>query len=99
MQITFTPVRSDDPLVLERAGDCLVINGESHDFSHLSEAAPLSFEDHGCPWIVSDVIRRDGLIHLTVMLPYGAHMAQQPPIMQTVQVDADGPVTLPDALE
>ncbi len=95
MQITFTPVRSDDLLVLERAGDGLMINGQIHDFSHVSEAIPLSFEDHGCPWIVSDVIRRDGQIHLTVMLPYGAHMARHPPATATLTIEADGPVSLP----
>lgn len=95
MQITFTPVRSDTCLVLERLGDCLVINGQIHDFSHVSDAAPLSFEDHGIPWIVSDVIRRDGQIHLTVMLPYGAHRAQKPPAMVTLTIEGDGPVSLP----
>ncbi len=95
MQITFTPLRCDADLVLERAGDCLVINGQSHDFTDVEEDTPLSFETHGIPWIMSDVIRRDGLLHLTMMLPYGADMAQHPPQKVTLNIEADGPVILP----
>ena len=58
MQITFSPMRADMPLVLHRAGDLLTINGDVFDFSVIPEGATLPRDAIECAYIASDVTRR-----------------------------------------
>lgn len=72
MLITFTPMRRDDRLTLHRTGDVLTLNGDSYDFSPLPEGAVLPRDAVDCDWLASDVTRKDGHLHLRLILPHGA---------------------------
>lgn len=71
MQIHFTPVRMDTDVTYEERGDVLTLNGEVFDFSEIPEGAVLPREAVACPWLVSDVTRRQGEICLTLIRPHG----------------------------
>lgn len=95
MHITLSPVRSDMPLRLERHGDTLVFNGESLDLSPIPDGATLPAAATGCPWIAGDVDRRDGALHLTLVLPHGADAPPETLFPAPLMLVADGPVALP----
>ena len=101
MFITLTPMRRDDSLTLHRAGDVLTVNGQVFDFSALPEGGLLPQAAVACDWLASDVERRDGVLHLTLILPHGPMAALAPPGAQALLFPAplllveDGPVALP----
>lgn len=94
MKISFTPVRRSDSLVLSKLGDTLTINGEIYDFAALPEGATLPREAVSCAWLASDVLRNNGEIELTLVLPLGpeASAAARFPAPIT---PADGAIPLP----
>lgn len=94
MQITFTPMRHEDRLVLSVSGDTVTINGEAFDFSAIPEGATLPRDAVACDWLASDVERIDGDIHLILILPHGASAPHETLFPGPVTV-ADGPVSLP----
>ena len=95
MRISFSPCRGDVQLDLSKAGDVLTINGEDFDFSHVTEEDPVRLGDMACEWLLSDVVRKDGLLELTLLLPYGAGAPAEMRFPQPVFVEQDGPVALP----
>ncbi len=95
MQIRLNPMRRDDRLCLQLAGDVLTVNGEEYDFGPLPEGATLPRAAVDCPWLVSDVTRQDGRICLTLILPHGVNAPPETLFPQPVLVVADGPVELP----
>jgi hypothetical protein len=95
MRITFTPMRRDDTLSLSRTADTLTINGEDFDFSDIAEGASLPREAVACEWLVSDVERIGGVIHLSLILPHGADASQDELFPAPCEVTVDGPVPLP----
>lgn len=95
MLITLTPMRRDDRLTLSRAGDILTINGTGYDFAPLPEGAILPREAVDCAWLASDVTRRNGVLHLTLILPHGARAPQVTLFPAPLALTADGPAELP----
>lgn len=95
MHISFTPMRSDTPLSLHRAGDVLTINDEAFDLSAIPEGATLPKAAVSCAWLASDIERQDGQLHLTLILPHGANAPDQTLFPAPIQLSADGPVDLP----
>ena len=101
MHIDFSPVRMDAELTLARAGEVLIIAGVAFDFSQLAEGARLPREAVGCDWLASDVVRQDGEIHLTLLLPHGPiawpipEAAEAALFPRPVHVIDDGTVMLP----
>lgn len=101
MILTLNPIRSDSPLVLSRAGDCLILNGVPHDFSAIPEGGSLDAAEIGSPWILSEVRRTAGRLHLEILLPHGPLPYPPPPEAAVVThpapllVEDDGPVALP----
>ena len=95
MQITLTPVRLDTPLTLHRSGDVLTINGTAYDFGPLPEGAILPRAAVDCDWLASDVERIGGEIHLTLILPHGAHAPEATRHPAPLTLTGDGPVALP----
>ncbi|NYS26206.1 hypothetical protein HUK65_14520 [Rhodobacteraceae bacterium 2376] len=95
MKITLTPVYMDAPLVLERAGDVLTLNGTAYDFTPLPEGATLPRAAVGCDWLASDVARVDGALQLTLILPHGGHAPPRTLFPAPVIDPPDGPVPLP----
>jgi hypothetical protein len=95
MQISFSPIRLDEPLALALEADALTINGEVFDFAALPEGGCLPCAEAACRWLVSDVIRRDGQICLTLILPHCAHATQETLFPAPITVTSDGAVNLP----
>lgn len=95
MQITFSPVRSDETLILARRDDALLINGEVFDFAPLPEGGTLPADAVESAWFVGPVRRVGGGLHLTVMLPHGADAPSEALFPVPVIVEEDGPIPLP----
>lgn len=71
MYISFSPMRMDQTLTGFKQGDVLTLNGVPYDFGPLPDGATLPCDAVGCEWIVSDVERIAGQLHLTLRLPHG----------------------------
>lgn len=101
MIIQLYPLRSDLPLAVIRQGDRLILNGQEVDFSDLAEGESRSCGDLGCQWIVTDVTRQDGRLHLGLLLPHGPLPCPLPEAARAVThpaplaLEGDGPVALP----
>jgi hypothetical protein len=95
MQITLSPIRADTPLTLHRDGDTLTMNGEAFDLSGIPEGATLPRAAVACDWLASDIIRVDGVLHLTLLLPHGADAPEETRFAAPITLFADGAVTLP----
>lgn len=95
MILTFSPMRHDATLTLHRLGDRLMVNGQMLDLSGLAEGARIEAEGLDCPWLASDVVRRDGQLHLTLILPHGAEAPDETLYPLPLVVAADGPVAVP----
>jgi len=100
MIINLLPQRRDDTLELIKAGDTLVINGESFDFSALGEGDTLPRRAIQCEWLASDidVEKLDGEISITLLLPIPAHFSPEQAFPVPLINVADGPVVLPGPL-
>lgn len=95
MYITLTPMRRDETLTLLRKGDCLTINDTTHDFSRLAEGECLTAATLDCPWLISDVARRGGILHLTLILPHGEGASDAVRFPAPLDITGDGPIALP----
>jgi hypothetical protein len=98
MLIRFSPVRSDETLSLRRAGDALTINGTEFDFAPLPEGARLPASATGYPWLVGEVVRQNGDLHLTLILPHGPEAPEDVRFPEPIQ-PGDGPVVAPGLAE
>ncbi len=100
MQITFSPVRSDDTLDVHRTGDILNINGEVFDFSALPDGATLPVDAIASDWFAAPVERTGGILCVTLRLPHGPIPWPAPPEARAVThpapitLSGDGPVAL-----
>lgn len=95
MNITLSPIRTDELLTVTRAGDVLSINGQAFDFGPLPDGATLPVEAIDSPWFAGAVSRVNGVLHLTLRLPHGANPSPAVAFPEPVTVTADGPVPLP----
>ena len=95
MKITFSPIRHDEQLTIQRDGDALILNGTPFDFTDLPDGATLPQDAISGQWFAGDVQRIDGVLHLTILLPHGAKAPHETLFPEPITVTADGPVTLP----
>jgi hypothetical protein len=95
MHITLSPIRSETPLTLHRAGDVLTVNGEVFDLSGIPEGATLPRGAVACDWLASDVTRVGGALVLTIQLPHGANAPEETRHPAALVLTANGPVSLP----
>lgn len=95
MIITFSPVRMDEQLTLDREGDTLYVNGESFDFSPLCEGATLPIGAILSTWFPGEVHRIEGRLHLTVRLPHGPTAPESTRFPLPITVDGDGSISVP----
>lgn len=100
MKIRLSPQRCDAQLHLAQEGDTLFINEEPFDFSQIPEGATLPCHAIQSEWIVSDVLRKNGELCLTLLLPHGASAPDETLSPATI-ITQDGEVPLPpfDAIE
>jgi|SRR5690625_531523 len=100
MIINFTPQgnRSDKLESLEKQGSALLINGVPYDFSVIPDGAtlPNATEATGCELIRGKVERIDGVLHITLLLPYSTMPQPQSVLFpEPIHVTQDGEVQLP----
>ncbi len=95
MKLTFIPQRRDDGLSLSRSGDVLRINGEDFDFSGLPDGSILPGPAVACDWISGEVSRRQGVLHIPIILPLGPNPSKVACFPVDMILSEDGPVMLP----
>lgn len=95
MKIKLSPQRRDDTLTASRAGEVLTLNGEAFDFSQLPEGGTLPADAIDSEWIVGDVSRVAGELHLTLRLPHGANPGHAVAFPDPLHVTTGGPIPLP----
>ena len=94
MRINFSPSRKDVRLTLYVEGDTVKVNGELFDFSPLPEGSTLPCTAIDSNWFVGDVYRKDGDIHISVILPHGIDAPYETRFPQPVTCER-GEVPLP----
>ncbi|UWQ16161.1 hypothetical protein [Jannaschia sp. M317] len=95
MRLTFSPVRRDDSLSVDRQGDTLILNGEAFDFSALPEGAILPRSAIVTLWVAGDVTREGGVLTIPLILPHGPAGPDETRFAQPLTLTENGPVTLP----
>lgn len=95
MKITLSPQRRDDTLSVIVTGDTLIINGEVMNFGPLPEGGTLPSSAVGCEWLIGDVIRVNGQIELTIILPHAADATEAARFPEPLFIAVDGAVELP----
>ena len=95
MRIRLSPQCRDEPLVLIRSGDTLVVNGETFDFTPLPDGATLPRDAIDSEFFVSDVSRVEGKLDLTLLLPHGPDAPEQTRFPEPIMDPPDGVVALP----
>ena len=95
MHLIFTPMRHDVRLTLSRQGDVLTINGEAFDFTALPEGASLPGDAIRSDWIAGEVSRKEGRLHIPLILPHGANAPGTTRHPEPITLNDDGPVDLP----
>ncbi|KKB86477.1 hypothetical protein VW29_02685 [Devosia limi DSM 17137] len=95
MRISFSPQRRDDALTVHKRGDVLTINGEVFDFSELPNGGTLPADAINSQWIVGDVVRGNGGVSLTLLLPHGANPSEAVAFPAILVNPANGNVPVP----
>ena len=95
MHIALSPARRDETLTASRDGDTLTLNGDAFDFSPLGEGETLPADAIDSAWIVGDVTRTDGVLHLTLRLPHGANAPEETRFPEPIIDPPDGEIALP----
>lgn len=95
MIITLSPQFRSDSLTVSKQGDTLTINGHDYDFSVIPDGATLPADAIGCEYIVGNVERIAGALHLTLMLPNGPDASEAARFPAPINNPADGPLELP----
>lgn len=97
MRIKLSPQYRTEGLAVARSGDVLTINGVDYDFGPLPNGATLPPGAVGCEFIVGQVDRIEGEVHLTLILPIqrSVFMEEVPDIINP----NDGPINLPIIME
>lgn len=96
MHISFSPIRRDEPLILARSGDIIIINDDVVDLSALPDGASLPVSAIGNAFISEDVQRIDGTLHLTLLLPHGPNPSAEVAFPADLIDPPDGRLTLPN---
>ena len=97
MKIYLSPVRSDARLSISVQGDVININDQELDFSDLKQGDRIAKDATKCKWIVSDVVRGEMGVELTLILPHGPNPPAATRFPEPINVTADGKVDLPPA--
>lgn len=98
MNIVLSPQRRDDSLTLYKAGALITVNGETFDFSRLSDGDTLPQSAIDSEWFVGDVTRVQGQLTLHLLLPIPAHYSQAQAFPADLMDIPDGDVALPQPL-
>lgn len=95
MKFQFAPQRRDDTLIVSKSNDTLTINGIAYDFSVIPEGATLPASAVGCEYIIGNVERINGVIHISLILPHGPNPSQAVAFPVPIINPPDGVLELP----
>lgn len=95
MKILLSPQASTQRLSVVKHGDALVINGKKYQFAPILEGEKLPASATDCLFMVGEVLRVNGEIELTLILPYGPYASSEVAFPKPIHVVEDGPVELP----
>lgn len=95
IKLILRPQARFDVLAISVAGDVLTLNGMTLDFSQLPDGAMLPRAAIACDWIVGDVQRIAGVLHIPLLLPIAADASEAARFPTPIIVTQDGPVELP----
>lgn len=95
MKISFNPIRYSAKLEVMKAGDVLTINGEAFDFSVIPEGALLPGSAVATEFVRGDITRTNGVLSLTLLLPYDVDGPNHHFDAQPLNNPPDGLLVLP----
>lgn len=95
MHITLSPIRMGETLTGYRSGDVLTLNDDVLDFGPLPDGATLPAEAIASEWVVGNVSRINGELHLTLRLPHGPNPSHAVAFPEPINVTRDGPIVFP----
>lgn len=98
MIIYLSPQRRDDTLAVTKAGDRLVVNGESFDFSQVGEGDTLPLAAIDSMWFSGDVFRADGDLSVTLLFPNPWNYSPEQAFPVPLKEVPDGAIALPKPL-
>lgn len=98
MRISFSPQRRDDNLEVYKQGDVLTINGEVFDFSELPNGATLPQGAIDSEWFASDVVRINGGLSFTLLLPHAPNPTENVAFPETIVNPPNGRIKLPEQI-
>lgn len=95
MKLIFSPIRSDETLDLSVKGDILLINGEELDLSVVPEGAVVPMGAVDNRFIIGQIFRQDGELHVELMLPHGPQASDAARFPEPITI-SEGDVELPE---
>lgn len=95
IKINLSPQVRAGTLTVSKSGDALIVNGETFDFSPLTEGSTLPAAAVDCEYIVGEVKRVDGEIELTLLLPITRDASEAAKYPEPITMTTDGEVVLP----
>lgn len=97
MIIRLSPQWSTRPFLVEKDGDAIIVDGDRYDFGPLLEGdvLPLEAVSGAEKWLVSDVVRENGHITFTMVLPHGSNAPGTTLFPEPITVAQNGPVVMP----
>lgn len=95
MKVKFSPVRTDVLVTGMISGDVITLNDASLDLSPLGEGATLPHGAIDSDFIVGDVERHEGDIHITLLCPHGANAPYETRFPSAEYIDVEGEIPFP----
>lgn len=95
IKINLSPQVRGGTLTVSKSGDALIVNGETFDFSQLTEGSTLPADAIDSEYFVGEAKRENGDIELTLLLPIGVNATEAQRYPEPITVSVDGEVTLP----
>lgn len=93
-RVSFSPLLSEGTLTVIKFGEKLTINGDTIDLSVIPDSATVKHAHVIHPFLVDKIERINGVINLTVRLPYIADGHVKTPV--PITVTTDGSISLPE---
>lgn len=98
MILNLYPSRMDNPIVVEKIGDTLIINGVSFDFSAIPEGYSLhcsAIEGDYSELFRDTIDRVNGKLNIHLMLPIGVNAPYESRYPEPIEIEIDGIIQLP----
>jgi hypothetical protein len=71
MKIYLSSIRGESTITVSKQADALTINGIAYDFTNIPEGATLPASAVDCEFIIDNIERTNGELHITLMMPHG----------------------------